>query len=159
MASAREPHRGDPHDWNSLENYVLVHKKRLSEHALVVQEVSSLLFLSEPAPHTRYDVFKVQGLIVCRNGICLTVSKRGDMERSHSRRVRMFLYAYNAWFPGGHNVLRYDNQHVGQENVYHRHQFDPVTGVEVGFSRMQRHQFPVMHEILDELMALFPPQL
>ena len=159
MENAPRSPRGDPHDWNSLENYVLVHEKRLAEHPLVVQETSLLQYVVQPKHHTLYDQFEVQGLIVCRNGLHLQVHKRGNMDRTPARRVRMYLYSYNAWFPGGHNVLRYDNQHVGEENLYHRHQFDPVTGEEVSLSLMQRHEFPVMHQILDELMLLFPPQL
>ncbi len=156
MENAPRSPRRNPHDWNSLENYVLVHEKRLAEHPLVILEASLLQYASELKPHPLYDQFVAQGLIVCRNGLHLEVHKRGQIDRTRLRRVRMYLYSYNAWFPGGHSVLRYDNQHVGHEDIYHRHQFDPHTGIETNLTYMERHQFPVMHQVLDELMALFP---
>ena len=70
----------------------------------------------------------------------------------------MTLHSYNAWRPGGHNVLRYDNQHLGSENVYHRRFFDLNTGRQVQLTTMTRRQFPVLHQILDELMELIPPK-
>ncbi len=69
----------------------------------------------------------------------------------------MKIYAYNAWHPGGHNVLRYDNQHIGEDDAYHRHQFDPKTGKQIDYRTLTRIEFPVMHQILDELMDIVPP--
>ena len=156
MANAQAHRRGDPHDWNSIENYVYLHLLHLDEHPLVEQGVSSLRFIPIHTPQAPYDILVVEGLIVCRNGLRLEISKSGDMERTTSRRVRMALYSYNAYRPGGHNVLRYDNQHRGTENVYHRHQFDVDTGELVSFTTMPREAFPVMHQILDELVQLVP---
>ena len=128
----------------------------LDEHPLVHQETSSLTFIAIHTPQAPYDTLVVEGLIVCRNGLRLDISKTGDMERTAPRRVRMTLYSYNAYRPGGHNVLRYDNQHRGTENVYHRHQFDVDTGELVSFTTMPREDFPVMHQVLDELIQLVP---
>ena len=99
----------------------------------------------------------MEGLIVCRNGLRLSVYKDGQIERSPPRRVRMLVYSYNANFPKGENVLRYDNMHSDEPDVYHRHVFDPDTGDQISFSTLTRAQFPVMHEVLDELMCMFPP--
>lgn len=144
----------DPHYWNPLENYVYLHRLHFDEHPLVDQEASDLTFIQIPTPQAPYDVIVVEGLIICRNNLQLDIKKSGDLERSAARRVRMNLYSYDAYRPGGHNVLRYDNQHRGMEHVYHRHQFDLDTGNLVDFTTMPREEFPVMHEILDELMAL-----
>ena len=82
----------------------------------------------------------------------------GIPEGAISRKVGLIwgIPAYNAYRPGGHNVLRYDNQHRGTENVYHRHQFDVDTGELVSFTTMPREDFPVMHQVLDELIQLVP---
>ena len=156
MANTEANRRGDPHDWNPIENYVYLHQLHLDEHPLVDQEASSLRFIAIDTPRAPYDIMVVEGLIVCRNGLRLDISKSGDMERTAQRRVRMTLYSYNAYRPGGHNVLRYDNQHLGTEHVYHRHQFDVDTGQLVSFTTMSREAFPVMHQILDELVQLIP---
>ena len=156
MADSEEARRGDSHDWNSLENYIFLHEKHLDEHALVL-EGSSLEFREIATPNALYDVLVVEGIVLCSNGLHLEVNKLGDIDRSPARRVRMNLYSYNAWQPGGHNALRYDNQHRRSEDVYHRHLFDLATGRQIAFTTMPRHEFPVLHTILDELMDLFPP--
>ena len=47
--------------------------------------------------------------------------------------------------------------HLSEPDVYHRHVFDPDTGVETVRENLTRDQFPVFHEVLDELMRMFPP--
>ncbi len=156
MADAQADRGGDPHHWNPLENYIYLHHLHLDEHPLVDRQASNLTFIVIPTPRALHDVIVVEGLIICRNNLQLDINKSGDVERSAARRVRMNLYSYNAYRPGSHNVLRYDNQHRGSEDVYHRHQFKPDTGDLVEFTTMSREEFPVMHQILDELMALVP---
>ena len=68
----------------------------------------------------------------------------------------MRLYRYNAFLPGGHNVLRYDNGHYQKDDEYHRHEFDLATGEEISRRVITRLEFPVMHKVLDELMMLLP---
>ena len=108
-----------------------------------------------PIPESACDLYVVEGLVVCKNGLNLEIAKSGEIERTDARRVRINLYRYQAWFPGRHEVLRYDNQHPGEEHIYHRHPFDLQTGKEQPVSYMSRENFPVMNEILDELMNLF----
>lgn len=158
MADTEKTRRKDPHDWNPLANYRFLHEKHLQEHPLVLPESRLNTFVVR-TPEAPYDVIVVEGLVLCSNGIHMYVYKVGDTHRSPAHRVRMNIYRYNAWFPGGHNVLRYDNMHRGNENVYHRHSFDPATGEEVEYREMAREDFPVMHQILDELFELFPPQV
>ena len=157
MDNVKDGERGDPHNWNSLSNYTFLHEKHLEEHPLVLVEDSQLTFKIEPQPQALYDLIVVEGLLVLVNGIHLQVYKSGAIDRSPSQRVRMTVYSYNAHFPGGHNVLRYDNMHLSEPDVYHRHVFDPATGVETVRENLTRAQFPVMHEVLDELMRMFPP--
>ena len=147
---------GDPHNWNSLRNYADLHQKRIEDHPLVTKEESTLTLEIAPQPQALYDQVVMEGQIVCRNGLHLSVHKEGQIDRTSSRRVRMLVYSYNAHFPGGNNVLRYDNQHRKEPPVYHRHVFDPETGIQVAFRTMTRIEFPVMHQVLDELMERFP---
>ena len=156
MADAAEHQTGDPHDWNALENYIFLHELHIDDHPLVDEKESELTFTQLLTPEAPYDMLVVEGLIVCRNGLLLRVEKSGDLERTSAQRVRMSLYRYNAWRPGGHNVLRYDNQHLGDEDNYHRHEFDLTTGEEVDLRYLNRQEFPVMHQIFGELMKSVP---
>ena len=113
MADAQEPRRGDPHDWNSLANYVFLHEKHFEEHPLISPGSSLNIYLF-PTPDALYDLIVVEGIISCINGLELEISKSGAVDRTAAQRVRMNLYSYNAWWPGGHNVLRYDNQLSGR---------------------------------------------
>ena len=147
---------GDPHNWNSLRNYADLHQKRIEDHPLVINEESTLTLEIEAQPQALYDQVVMEGQIVCRNGLHLRIYKEGDIDRSPSRRVRMSIYSYNAWFPHAENVLRYDNMHKEEGDVFHRHVFNPETGIQVAFRTMTRIEFPVMHQVLDELMERFP---
>ena len=112
-------------------------------------------FDAYPTPDERHDVFIVEGEIECKNGLRLAVNKMGEIERDGARRVRMLRYRYEAWFPGKHQVLRYDNNHPGEQHRFHRHEFDPISGTESTQRDMRREEFPVMNEVLDELMNMF----
>ena len=156
MAHPIPPPPQDPHNWNSFENYRYLHIKQLEEHPLVRFDRSYLDFEVRQQLRAHYDLITVRGLIVCRNGFLLRIYKEGDIDRSPSRRVRMLVYSYNAWFPHRENVLRYDNMHKEERDVFHRHLFDPDTGRLISLRRMTRVEFPVMHQVLDELMERFP---
>ena len=129
---------------------------RLEGHPLVRQADSHLTFDVLETTDPLYDKLAVDGVLFCTNGLQLDIHKLGQFNRS-SHQVRMYVYDYNAWFPGAHNVLRYDNQHPRQQDVYHRHEFDPTTGEEVAHIYLSRVEFPVMHQVLDELQRLYPP--
>lgn len=157
MATLEESQRRDPHNWNSLANYLFFHRKHLDSHPFVRAGKWSLPFEIIDQPRARYDRIKIEGRVVCVNGLVLEITKTGDLDRTRVRRVRISRFRYNAHFPRGENVLRYDNMHADEPDVYHRHVFDPETGDQVSFSALTRAQFPVMHEVLDELMRMFPP--
>ncbi len=155
MADLKDDQRGDPHNWNPLDNYIYLHEMHLENHPYVLMEESSLDFTPVLQPQAPHDMLVVRGFIVFENGLNLEIRKTGALDKSRNRRVRMSIYSYNAWFPGRHNVLRYDNMHLDEENIYHRHLFDPSTGEEIIKDTLTRSQFPVMHEILNELMQMF----
>ena len=147
----------DPHNWNSLDNYRFLHEKHLEQHPLVLPEGWSLDIEVTECLALPHDYIKLTATVVCLNGLVLEVTKEGDVDRTQAHRVRMSRFRYNAHFPGGENVLRYDNLHADEPDVYHRHVFDPETSDQISFSTLTRAQFPVMHEVLDELMRMFPP--
>ena len=157
MAVNEESKQGDPHNWNSLENYRLLHEKHLESHPLIRPDGYRLSFERYDIPDAWYDRIVLRADISCINGLLLEITKYGDIDRSPARRVRMFRFRYNAHFPRGENVLRYDNMHSDEPDVYHRHVFDPETGDQTSYTTLTRAQFPVMHEVLDELMQMFPP--
>ena len=158
MAEFEASPGGDPHNWNSLANYLFLHQKHLDSHPFVRAGQYSLPFEITDQPRSRYDRIKIQGLVVCTNGLVVEITKIGDLDRTRGRRVRISRFRYNAHFPRKHNVLRYDNMHADEPDIYHRHVFNPATGHEVIREDLTRTQFPVMHQVFDELMQMFPPQ-
>ena len=58
-----------------------------------------------------------------------------------------------AWLPGEHLLLKYHNLHRDRDEYHHRI-YDPRTGEEVFHETLERYQFPVMTEVLDELQTL-----
>jgi hypothetical protein len=50
----------------------------------------------------------------------------------------------------GHPVLRYQNVHRNDDDYHHR-VFNPLTGEEVFYERLERYQFPLFNEVLDEI--------
>lgn len=157
MAEFETSPRGDPHNWNSLDNYRFLHEKHLAQHPLVLREGWTLEIEVTSRPLLPYDYIKLTGIVVCLNRLVLEITKEGDLDRTQTHRVRMSRFRYNAHFPKGENVLRYDNMHSDEPDVYHRHVFDPDTGEQISFRTLTRAQFPVMHEVLDELLQMFPP--
>jgi len=133
-----------------------LHEKRLDEHPFVADHDKSELSIT-PLPDL--GILLVEGVIYCKYNIILEFRKVAELRSIGSRlQVRTFSFAYNAWIEGKHNVLRYDNGHDNPDE-YHRHIFDLDTGEEIEkeFRIMTREEFPVMHEVLDELQAMFAP--
>ena len=148
----------DPYNWNSLDNYLFLHRRHLDIHPFVRVSESHRSFEITDQPRRRYDRIALDVVVVCTNGLVLEITKIGDVDRTPARRVRMLTYSYNAHFPGGNNALRYDNTHQSEPHAYHRHVFDPEAGDQIIRENLTRTQFPVMHEVLDELMQMFPPR-
>lgn len=150
MAGDEQPN--DPHDWNGVENYVFLHRMRLERHPLVPAG-ADLSYRPLSTPMQPHDQFAVEGILNLKNGVTLEVKKSGVFDRA-TRRVRMDRYLYAAYLPGDASLLRYDNAH-GTDG-YHKHVFDPATNRETAKVDLARHEFPVMHEVLDEIERLRP---
>ena len=65
-------------------------------------------------------------------------------------KVRGEQYRYVSWIAGGHSVLRYHNVHA-YDSDYHHRVFDPLTGRELLYEKLERFQFPTFTEVLDEI--------
>ncbi len=142
----------DRHDWNTFENYRYLHIWHIENHP----------FVDHGHPPPTFDQFDVDGRpivtfigdIYCLRSIILSVSKylETDVMQNGRMRVKCFSYGYNARIAGKHNILRYDNQDDFDE--YHKHVFDVCSGTQLSRVRLTRNEFPVLHEVLNEVMAL-----
>ena len=96
-------------------------------------------------------VVRQHGRVYCRRDVVLEVEKLMEVQYSGGqRRVRTVSFRYAAWISGGHSVLRYHNIHWSDHDYHHR-AFDPRTGEQMLYETLQRHQFPIFSEVLDEL--------
>lgn len=94
---------------------------------------------------------KQHGHVFCLRDVILEVEKLMEVQYSGGqRRVRTVSFRYAAWISGGHSILRYHNIHQ-RDNDYHHRAFDPRTGEQILHETLQRYQFPVFSEVLDEL--------
>ena len=141
--------RQDPHDWNSWDHYRSIHERRLSEHPFVVSFRDTLVFHSDDE-----GSIYLRGDVHCDQGVLLRVGKEFETRYSgHTLRVRCHTYAYVAWRPGEHLLLKYHNLHR-DDDAYHHRIYDPATGEELLHETLERYQFPVFTEVLDELEIL-----
>ncbi|MBI4317865.1 MAG: hypothetical protein HY675_05195 [Chloroflexi bacterium] len=139
----------DRHGWNSFENYIEIHERRLAEHPFVDKSRPHTITFSVSEPD---GIVVVTGRVYCHHGVVVDVEKYLDLEyRQGGRRfVRAYSYAYNAYFKGKHNILRYDNNHDFEQ--YHCHRLDLASGRQIGDPiPLTRQQFPHLSEVLDEL--------
>ncbi len=145
------PQRKDPHDWNSYDHYRTIHEIRLAEHPFVDHDTPNTIVFDDTGEE---GVIAQRGLVYCLRDVLLEVEKVMEVRYSGGqRRVRTVSFRYAAWIRGGNSVLRYHNIHRGDSDYHHR-VFDPHTGQEIFYEPLQRHQFPVFSEVLDELDIL-----
>ncbi|GEM_PF-1756070 len=149
------PPRNDPHDWNSLENFVHVHETRLEQHAFVDHAKSNTLRFEEY--ELDGEVFMVlDGVVYCHHNVVLEVTKIYETRVTQGRRqIRGFSYRYNASIRGRHTILRYDNGHPETPDEFHRHLFRISDGEEIERRIITRYELPTFADILTELQRLF----
>lgn len=144
--------KSDRHGWNALENYQQIYQERVANHPFVDT--------SKPIPELEYinvddALFLIlEGRIHCKNSVILSITKWFETRETKQGRllIRCFAYSYNARIFNGHNILRYDNGH--DLNEYHKHIFDIETGNEIDKVSLTREEFPLLHEVLDELESI-----
>ncbi len=153
LPERRQP---DRHGWNSLENYRRIYEERVGEHDFIDK--------SKPFPNN-FEFFEddgglfivLRGAIYCIHNVILDISKLFETREVGNGllQIRCILYEYNVHIAGKYNVFRYDNTHAGNLDYYHKHIFDPETGREIAVIELTREDFPLLHEVLDELNTIF----
>lgn len=143
----------DPHDWNTWEKYLGTHEKRMQEHPFVVEDRLEWILRGDPEDP---EFVSLTGTVVCHQDVHVRVDKLLATRRTRGGRlqVRGLAYAYNVYFVGRHNVLRYDNGHADAPHEFHRHEFDLETGVEVSRQILERREMPVLADFLTEVAEL-----
>ena len=141
--------RQDPHAWNSFDHYQSIHESRLNQHPFVVSFQDTLAFTTGSA-----GVISLRGYVHCAKGVMLRVRKVFESRYfGRTLRVRGHTYVYVAWLPGEHPLLKYHNLHEDRDEYHHRI-YDPATGAELFHETLERYQFPLFTEVLDELETL-----
>ena len=146
------PKRRDPHDWNTWDNYRAIHDIRLEEHSFIDWSREQTLGFDEEDEET----IALRGSLFCLNDVVIRVRKFLETQRIGRGllRVRGFSYRCVAWVQNHHPLLRYHNTHLNDDNYHHR-VFNWRTGDEVLYETLERHQFPTLSEVLDEVQAVF----
>ena len=94
------------------------------------------------------------GRVHCLKDVVLEVEKEFETQYSGNiLRVRCHTYAYIGWLQGRHLILKYHNLHRDKDENHHRI-YDPARGEEVFHEILERRQFPIFAEVLDELQIL-----
>lgn len=150
-----EQNRADPHGWNTIENFLLVHETRLAEHPFVDHtRPNTLKFEQYEVDGNVYFLFS--GKVFCENDVTVYVFKYYESREAGGRlQIRGFSYSYNAHIENRHNILRYDNGHEDTPEEYHRHLFDMATGNEIERRIITRYELPNFYDILTEIQELF----
>lgn len=147
----------DRHGWNSLEDYILIYQKHLDEHPFIDH--------SKPLPefeyyHSEEDktvIAFLNGYIYCLNQVVLEIRKIFETKYLSNGvfKIRCKSYCYEASLKGERELIRYDNLDSFED--YHKHLFDE-NGKQLGRKSLSRNEFPLLHEVIDELQNLFSPQ-
>ncbi len=140
------------HDWNSLEDYLYQHQRRLEDYPLFIEDYS---FTVDPVFHDKQSFVSIYMEILCAKGIKLTVVKTAEIRGRIKFEAKTVDYAYNASIMGKGNILRYDNAHIqaGHITKHHKHIFSRP-GVEDTDSPfpIDEDKWPHLHEVIEELM-------
>jgi hypothetical protein len=117
---------GDPHGWNSLQNYYVTHRKPL-------EDLDYFVLADDVSFDVIGDFVHLAGRVHCTHGLFIDVAKTLDLTRSN--RVKTRHYAYHAGIAGdgARVIFRYDNfdQKHGHGDRHHCHRFDPATWQEI----------------------------
>lgn len=140
----------DRHGWNSYEGYQDAYHGHLNTHPFI-EHTYSLPELQVIASESNKSIVAIlNGIIYCQNNVILEIRKtfQTRLLSNGQLMVRCSLYCYHANIKGGRRLVRYDNQ--DRITDYHKHIFDQY-GNEIDRISMTRHQFPLLHEVIDEL--------
>ena len=143
----------DPHDWNTWENYLIVHERRMQLHPFVLEDYLAWEKVGDPSAP---ELITLAGIVICHMRVIVRVDKTLETRLLANQRlqVRGLFYAYNAYFAGQHNILRYDNGHMETPEEFHRHEFDRETGIEIRKDILEQRQIPVLADFFTEVARL-----
>ena len=151
LSRSSTPWREDPHQWNSWDHYWSIHAQRIEEHPFINHSRPDTLVLTEIEDE---GVFHLAGRVYCLKNAVLDVEKYFESRYfGDTLRIRGISYRYAAWVQGQHPVLRYHNVHTSDDNYHHRI-FNWRTGEEVLYETIERYQFPIFSEVLDEMESV-----
>ncbi len=143
----------DPHNWNTWENYLMIHEKRMQLHPFVLEDHLTWAMIGDPVAPV---LITLEGIVICQANVIVRVDKTLETRLLANQRlqVRGSFYAYNAYFAGRHNILRYDNGHMDTPEEFHRHLFDLETGVEIRKDILVQQQIPVLADFFTEVAQM-----
>ena len=141
--------KSDPHNWNTLDHYRSIHDRCLETHSFVDHTRPDTLKFTDLG-----DTVRLEGKVFCLRGVILAVEKILEVcEIGRQRKVRGKSYCYAAWIEGKHTILKYHNIHNNDDD-YHRRAYDLLTGEEVSHKTVERREFPIFTDVLDELETM-----
>jgi hypothetical protein len=151
----KKRHLKDRHGWNSLESYNAAYHGHLDNHPFIdyTYPLPEVQLIASESNKNVYAV--LNGSIHCKNNVLLEIRKifHTRILTNGITKIRCFSFCYHANIVGGRKLVRYDNQ--DRISDYHKHTFDQY-GNEISRTSMSRQQFPILHEIIDELEKMFP---
>lgn len=146
-----KPQRPDPHDWNSLDNYLAVHDSALKHWAdwfIVANSIIPEMIAG--------DRLRLSGRLLCQDGLYIDVDK--TLEVRADGWVRTIRYSYHVGFEGPpmRSLFRYDNAHTyvreGHPDAHHRHAYDWSTGEEIRSPiHVGYENWPHLSDVIEEV--------
>ena len=142
--------RSDPHGWVAWHRLQFLCDTWLEQRPFVLNPLDALTYTDSPdKPQAT-----VVGIIDCQRNVRLLVELRFELRYfGDTLRVRCHSFLYIGWLGGEHLLLKYHNHHEDRDEYHHRI-YDPSTGRQICYERLERWQFPTLAETLDELEIL-----
>lgn len=135
-------------------------KSYLEVHQTVLEKFKNLDFVSEENLEIQPSngVFFMIGEISCLGNVVIRVEKELIILEGNDSNalIQTSWYSYNASIRGGHNILRYDNQHEdasfrNHPDPHHKHVFDWREGDELSIDWVGADNWPNLGEVIQEL--------
>ena len=63
----------DPHDWNTWENYLIVHERRMQLHPFVLEDYLAWEMVGDPSAP---ELITLAGIVICQMGVIVRVLSR-----------------------------------------------------------------------------------
>lgn len=144
----------DPHQWHTYEQYRIVHDQRLEEHPFIDSDKPNTLVFEQLRNEGVIVRVHLEGDVYCHRDVTLKVEKWFETRTTQRGllQVRGFIYRYIAYIRGEVWVLKYHNLHDDADEYVHR--VRNIATDTVYSEIIERHQFPVMTDVLDELEAI-----